>query len=84
MQQCGECLKVYDESEDPVCPYCVEEEYNDGSWTGIYCEECNGTGKEGCYVCDGDGKNPDDDEVCPECNGEGEIDCAECLDNGRI
>lgn len=22
MQQCGDCLKVYDESEYPACPYC--------------------------------------------------------------
>lgn len=27
MQQCPRCNKVYDESEDGVCPYC--ERYND-------------------------------------------------------
>jgi len=75
-------MKVYDESEDPMCPYCVEGENSEPSYC---CEACSDTGKEECYVCDGDGLNPDDtDEVCPECKGEGEIDCADCLDNGRI
>lgn len=29
MQQCGDCLKVYDESESARCPYCSgdEDEY---------------------------------------------------------
>lgn len=26
MQQCGDCLKVYDESEDAHCPFCWEPE----------------------------------------------------------
>ena len=82
MQQCGDCLKVYDESEFARCPYCVEDEdgYDEGD-----CPECNGTRKEECYNCEGDGTNPDDaNEVCPECNGTGELDCALCLDEGRI
>jgi len=78
-------MKVYDESEDSKCPFCAEEDNDDSSWTGAYCEECNGTGKEECYVCDGEGVNPDNtNEVCPACNGEVKIDCADCLDNGRI
>ena len=80
MQQCGDCLKVYDESEYTQCPFCDEEENDEGD-----CPECNGTRKEECYVCEGEGADPDDpDEVCPECKGTGEIDCAECLDAGRI
>jgi recombinational DNA repair protein RecR len=26
MQQCGDCLKVFDESEHARCPYCSDEE----------------------------------------------------------
>ena len=82
MQQCGDCLKAYDESEYTHCPYCEDDDgwYDEGD-----CPECNGSRKEECYICEGDGINPDDtDEVCPECKGQGEIDCAKCLDEGRI
>ena len=49
MQQCGDCLKVYDESEYTQCPFCDEEENDEGD-----CPECNGTRKEECYVCEGE------------------------------
>jgi hypothetical protein len=26
MQQCGHCLKIYDESEDAHCPFCFEDD----------------------------------------------------------
>jgi hypothetical protein len=26
MQQCGDCLKIYDESEDSKCPFCFEDD----------------------------------------------------------
>lgn len=28
MQMCGECMRVYDESEYAKCPYCYKEEEN--------------------------------------------------------
>jgi len=81
MQQCDICDNIYDESEG-TCPYCVEDTdgYDEGD-----CPECNGRRKEECYVCEGEGINPDNDnETCSECNGTGELDCALCLDEGRI
>ena len=86
MQQCGDCLKVYDESENIECPYCEDEDSDEEELESmIPCPECEGTGKEECFVCEGEGSDPDDDERnCPECNGEGTIECAECEDDTII
>jgi len=58
---------------------------SDGDWEITICGECEGTGKEECYICEGDGSNPDnDDEECDVCNGDGGVECAVCEGHGKV
>jgi len=80
MQQCGDCLKVYDESEYTHCPYCddddeLEELSEDEPWTDP-CADCDGTGRTECNECEGEGEV--DGEICSVCNGEGDMECPDC------
>ena len=85
MQQCGDCLKVYDESENIGCPFCSDEEESGSSLDNFKCEECSGTGKIECSECDGEGVDMDDkDSACTVCNGAGELDCVDCDGTGWI
>ena len=72
MQQCGDCLKVYDESEFTHCPYC-----DDGPKTAS-CPECFGSGSVECWNCEGEGIDEDTGESCTECNGTGDLVCGDC------
>jgi DnaJ-class molecular chaperone len=82
MQQCGDCLKVYDESENVDCPFCSDEEEGN-SLADCKCEECSGSGMIECSECDGEGVDMDDkDEVCIMCNGVGELVCLDCDGTG--
>lgn len=74
MQQCSDCLKIYDESEYVSCPYCNEnDEVNyEESFNGV-CPECEGSGRVECDVCEGEGG--DEFEVCSACNGDGGMVC---------
>ena len=82
MQQCGDCLKIYDESEYAHCPYCddVEEKNPFESLKGS-CAECDGTGRVECYECEGEGG--DSEEVCSVCNGQGDLVCGDCNGSGE-
>lgn len=84
MQQCGDCLKVYDESENIGCPFCSDESDEKGHSLSLFqCEECSGSGKIECDECDGTGKEDwNDDAVCLLCNGAGELDCLDCEGTG--
>jgi len=49
------------------------------------CEECGGTGRVECNVCDGTGENVvtcnygyEHTEDCDNCFGNGEVDCISC------
>lgn len=43
------------------------------------CGDCNGTGKEDCFECDGDGNCRHCGEgACPECCGSGTLQCDSC------
>ena len=80
MQQCGDCLKVYDESEEVACPHCDAEDEcikDDGDIEEmIPCPDCEGTGKEECYECEGEGGN--ENENCKVCDGYGDVECSKC------
>lgn len=53
-------------------------------WEMIRCPECDGTGKEDCYECEGEGADELSGEVCTECNGDGSIECAMCGGCGQV
>ncbi len=88
MQQCGDCGKIYDESEYASCPYCngeefcddIDEDSSEEVWTGP-CAECDGTGRIECDVCEGEGEY--NSEVCTSCNGEGDMECPYCGGTGE-
>ena len=46
------------------------------------CEECNGSGKEECYICDGLGRNYRTGATCYKCGGSGRIACGWCRGTG--
>ena len=50
----------------------------------ITCPDCEGTGKEECYECEGEGFDDFEDQTCIVCNGEGAIECAECEGSGSL
>ena len=81
MQQCGDCLKVYDESEDVTCPFCLDDERSN-SFTDQSCEVCYGEGIEECTECNGEGIIDYTGEKCLGCNGTGERDCLDCNGTG--
>ena len=82
MQQCGGCLKVYDESEDSHCPFCTDDEYG-YSDDDLGCEVCHGEGVVECLECGGGGVDILDSEaVCLGCNGTGEVECLDCDSTG--
>jgi len=55
----------------------------DGDWEIVICGECEGTGKEECYGCDGVGSDENDD-ICDVCNGDGGVECAICEGHGKV
>jgi len=90
MQMCGECMRVYDESEYAKCPFCTdgrssdlstEENGDDLPWTSV-CAECDGSGRMECNHCEGDGEI--NSTTCPKCNGDGGIECNECSGTGFV
>lgn len=82
MQQCGDCLKVYDESDHARCPFCNDNEADSyvEPITGS-CADCDGTGRIECNVCEGDGESKS--EVCMPCNGDGGMECPDCHGSGE-
>ncbi|XMB85483.1 hypothetical protein RJG79_08635 [Mycoplasmatota bacterium WC44] len=82
MQQCGDCLKVYDESEYTSCPFCQngDKNSNEDSWTGP-CADCDGSGRVECNVCEGEGEF--NSEICTTCNGDGGMECPDCNGSGE-
>ena len=72
MQQCGDCLKVYDESEDAFCPFCANDETGDSYDDVLRTIGPGGISMITCSACDGEGLDVDDeDKVCPMCDGTG-------------
>ncbi len=78
MQTCGDCGKVYDESEYASCPDCHGDE---DSCQGI-CPESEGSGTVYCDICDGEGEV--DSKICYKCDGDGGMDCPDCDGTGEI
>lgn len=90
MQMCGECLRVYDESENANCPFCKNEKSSSFSskenedelpWKSV-CVECDGSGRMECDHCEGEGNI--NSKTCSKCNGDGGIMCSECYGTGYV
>ena len=80
MQQCGDCLIAYDESEYAYCPLCSDDEGEGHSLSSFECDECASSGKIECDDCDGTGVY--DENKCMVCNGAGELECLDCDGTG--